>query len=944
MKNNFLNRILALTLSAIYISGCVSLFSYANGADTVISDTYRLSDGIVFKSETLVDNNSNTHQSFVIEFTPGTEHSSIEFLHGSNLNTRNTVTHLVSSAENVSGTPVAAMNADFFNMSTGLAESAIIKDGFLLTSDRDNYAFAFDTEGKAFIDKPAITMELLTPYKQYNVLHFNKEFTQYGLYLYSHHYGDKTRINKPSVELILYPYTEMYDYKGMAELLYGVDDVPFDLESTVINEDGTQTVAIDERYKTEIDEYASQNGFIQNGTIFYVPSLPEVTLGAEIKAFVREIRYNDEGQSLDIPKDCFVLAAEKENQSFKFENVVEGDSVSVTFNCNEKFLSVDEVIGCGALIVKDGQVVENTNLSHYLYANPRTAIGITSENKVIMFAVDGRQGSYSKGMTLKALSEQMISLGCVTAANLDGGGSTVVKASLPKTEGFVTVNSPSDKSERAVSNAIGFYNLGEPDTSRAYSYLDSEHRLVLSNSSLELGRAYFVDLSYYPSGVSEIKNNERENIHNEGENFVTDDEVLNELLQRSSAYQVEPETETEEQSLQYEYEGFSYTVAENQGIVQDGKYYPNGYVGDVYIISNSPDGFTNEAVMYKSLGEVDNIIISGDNNSRMYVGDSLDFSARAVYKGFDVVGGDDCFIWQSNDSAIEIDSNGLAVANAAADSVMLTASFGKTTAQIEIVAMDLPFIDISSNWAKSNIIQLYEKGISIGELTHDGRMYFPSRNFTRAEFCVMLSRVLGYTDAVDTVDVLEESEIIADETDLVETFEENQMSDIADAENEIQEDVIQSDETSLSDDNYDSENSSNDDSLLTVAEKIPDYVDFNTIPDWARDAVIKLYNNGYLSGFEHISDEGIIFDGTAFVTRREVIRLIGNLLENAPEDYVVTLSDVTEDDEDYQFIRNALYHGIFTGYLDGTLRADNNLTRAEISAVFIRFEDAIKNK
>ncbi len=941
MKNNFFKRFIALTLSAIYISGCVSLVTYANGADTVISDTYRLSDGIVFKSETLVDDNSNRHQSFVVEFTPGTEHSSIEFLHGSNLNTRTTVTHLVSSAEDVSGTPVAAMNADFFNMSTGLAESVIVKDGFLLTSDRDNYAFAFDSEGNAFIEKPAIAMELSTPYKQYNVLHFNKEFTQYGLYLYSHHYGSKTRINKPSIELILSPYTAIYDYRGMAELLYGVDNAPFDLESKSINDDGTETVTIDERYKTEIDEYATQNGFIQNGNAFYELSLPEVTLGAEIKAFVQEIRHNDEGQSLEIPQDCFVLAAEKENQSFKFENIVEGDSLCITFNCNERFLGIDEVIGCGALIVKDGQVVENTNLSHYFSANPRTAIGITAENKVIMFAVDGRQGSYSKGMTLKALSEQMISLGCVTAANLDGGGSTVVKASLPITEGFATVNSPSDKSERPVSNAIGFYNLSEPDGSKTYSYLDSEHRLVLSNSSLELGRAYFVDLSYYPSGVSEVKNHEHQKEVDEKEIFVTDDEVLNELLNISSSFQVQEEAE--EQRVEYEYEGFTYTVGENQGIIEDGLYYPNGYVGDVYIISNSPDGFTNQAVMYKSLGEVDTIKISG-GNSTIYIGDSYDFSACALYEGYDVVGSDDCFIWQSNDSAIEIDSNGLAVANSVADSVMLTASFGKTTAEIEIVVKDLPFIDISSNWAKPNIIQLYEKGISIGELTQDGRMYFPSRNFTRSEFCVMLSRVLGFTDAVDTVEVLEEYEIIADESDLVETFEENQKSEIEQAEIEIQEDVMQSDDTTLSDVNYDDQISTGEDSLFTEEEKIPDYVDFNSIPDWARDSVIKLYNNGYLLGFEHTSDDGIIFDGSSYVTRREVIRLIGNLLENAPDDFDVTLLDVTEDDEDYQFIRNALYHGIFTGYLDGTLRADNNLTRAEISAVFIRFSDALKNK
>ena len=37
--------------------------------------------------------------------------------------------------------------------------------------------------------------------------------------------------------------------------------------------------------------------------------------------------------------------------------------------------------------------------------------------------VDGRQGSYSRGLTLVELSELMVSLGCTVAYNLDGGDS-----------------------------------------------------------------------------------------------------------------------------------------------------------------------------------------------------------------------------------------------------------------------------------------------------------------------------------------------------------------------------------------------------------------------------------------------------------------------------------------------------------------------------------------
>ncbi len=57
--------------------------------------------------------------------------------------------------------------------------------------------------------------------------------------------------------------------------------------------------------------------------------------------------------------------------------------------------------------------------------NPRTAIGYTKDNNMIMVTVDGREGS-SVGMTLMQLAGFMKSLECVNAMNLDGGGSTVM--------------------------------------------------------------------------------------------------------------------------------------------------------------------------------------------------------------------------------------------------------------------------------------------------------------------------------------------------------------------------------------------------------------------------------------------------------------------------------------------------------------------------------------
>lgn len=55
--------------------------------------------------------------------------------------------------------------------------------------------------------------------------------------------------------------------------------------------------------------------------------------------------------------------------------------------------------------------------------DPRTAVGFTNENKIIFLVTDGRQ-TQSAGLSLTELAEVMLSLGCVEALNLDGGGSS----------------------------------------------------------------------------------------------------------------------------------------------------------------------------------------------------------------------------------------------------------------------------------------------------------------------------------------------------------------------------------------------------------------------------------------------------------------------------------------------------------------------------------------
>lgn len=87
-------------------------------------------------------------------------------------------------------------------------------------------------------------------------------------------------------------------------------------------------------------------------------------------------------------------------------------------------------IGGGPVLVKDSQVHITYN-EEIMWGSgvgldnrdPRTAVGYTSDKHVIMMVVDGRAVS-SEGLSLPEMAQEFVNLGCVSAMNLDGGGSS----------------------------------------------------------------------------------------------------------------------------------------------------------------------------------------------------------------------------------------------------------------------------------------------------------------------------------------------------------------------------------------------------------------------------------------------------------------------------------------------------------------------------------------
>jgi len=131
-------------------------------------------------------------------------------------------------------------------------------------------------------------------------------------------------------------------------------------------------------------------------------------------------------------------------------------------------------------LVRDGQIYWKLRTCakpevYCVFRAPRTSIGLTGDNKLILIVVQGTKDSLRNALTLKELATLNLELGVFNAISFDGGGSST----LAVDDYGITrvVNSPSDGSERPVSNHLGI---------RA-QYLDSGSYLKVDDGNDTLG-------------------------------------------------------------------------------------------------------------------------------------------------------------------------------------------------------------------------------------------------------------------------------------------------------------------------------------------------------------------------------------------------------------------------------------------------------------------------
>lgn len=159
-----------------------------------------------------------------------------------------------------------------------------------------------------------------------------------------------------------------------------------------------------------------------------------------------------------------------------------------------------EAIGGATMLIKDGAIALGENSTYYTTKQPRTAVGVTARDEVVIVVADGRQSPYSSGYTYMELAEKMLELGCVDALNLDGGGSTTYLAQYSGTDELVLANSPSDGREREVSSTLMVVSNSEETGVFGSASISPVNRIYTPGSTVEFS-AIGADTAGFPCEI-----------------------------------------------------------------------------------------------------------------------------------------------------------------------------------------------------------------------------------------------------------------------------------------------------------------------------------------------------------------------------------------------------------------------------------------------------------
>ena len=606
--------------------------------------------------------------------------------------------------------------------------------------------------------------------------------------------------------------------------------------------------------------------------------------------------------AIDIPAGKIVLTADKNVPAEFFAQMqlfTEGSEVTIRTSAegDERWNSVKYALGAtGGRLIKNGEI-QNLDES----AAPRSALGIKADGTVVFYTIDGRQSGHSYGVRIKTLSKRLLELGCVDAINLDGGGSTAIGTVYPGNDAFGIINSPSDGKERKVSTLIGIYNTAQAtgSASRLFMYPYSGN---------------------YLSGVTQ--------------QFTT--------LATDSGFYKAP------------------TPSQLVYTAPDGTRTTDGRVritGDGEVNIGVTDGSISGSVTVNCVTNPDAISVYNQDTSTLLgsvnikAGDSVNLTAYASLGHKALVADDSCFSWTLSTPELgTVDSNGYFTAGIKAAEGSMTVSAGSmsVTLPVTVTTNEQSRTDITyENTAPGQVGIILSNVNSIGVKQENMSVYADGKPIDVQLEGNRINVVFG-----DTL-VHKIKTVVKNDADLTSmayfTTDGTARTNIfADTENHWAKNCIAYMNAMgvVNGNTYGGKTYFKPSDNITRAQfavmtanmlgiDVSEYEgrelttdDAASVPSWAANHVRALFEKGIMNGKQ--SGTKTLFDSDAKLTRAEAITVLGRLIQEDIRTGNAQFADSKSIPSWASDSFNKLAAlGVISGYNDGTIRPQNNISRAE---------------
>ncbi len=675
-SNVFTSVILALSiLSAPFLTG----FTYQPGIGYVYYET----DSDIYNNATYHEQlaghsvNGIERAYFVGADTQGTDLKPYVF-EGEVTGTY-TMNTMISTLENQGYKVVAGINGDIYDMATGTPKGLTIHDGKIKTSGyAPEYVISFDEDGTASLQRVSLC------------------------------YALKGMINVPMVTTA--PTLPADSPRAANPDRLAVPTPPANASLPADSVPVTQTVYIPTEYQADIGyfnvphgaakalhlynrQYAASTRTWENSVEVVLeagsPENAEPAVGNTITATVAEVRNGN--YNTPIGDNQLVLSTAGDSAyAVQLAQLIPGSKVEISVDdrIGAGLTDSREAVGINQVVYDKGSYVSGgTNL------NPRTIVGIKPDGTLLLYVLDGRQPGFSEGLGLTDVAAHLISLGCDTVVNMDGGGSTTMAARAGGLDSKAIVkNSPCEKTQRKITNGLLLVYDERGDSDAAHLHTYPSQPLAMPGANIQL--------STYAS---------------------------------NDKYEPVPLRNRVE-----------YRVASDSGssVGQNGLFTAGSAVGTAVIEVESGKLSTTAKV------DIQNNITFAANVQSLLIdpGKTSDLNVTAKYGYAPIASQDSLFSWSCDPAIGTINAEGLFQAGnetGISGNIHIEYNGLRQTIPVQVGLASIDFADTKTHWAREYIGKLAARGIVNGM---GNNLYLPDDSLTRAQFLTMLANTINGID------------------------------------------------------------------------------------------------------------------------------------------------------------------------------------------------------